>query len=164
MYIFGTDLDNVVADLEQLLKHEHIVELEKTDIAELLLSVVLPVVYPRLPVVPGAKECLRRIKEIPAKIVIVTARSSEDEKLTRDWLEEKGILYDEIHFVGHGGDKSIVTFDCFVDDYPENLEKIKSRKKLLFDKPWNRECNDFPRVYTWDEIYVYVREDARGRV
>jgi len=161
MYIFGTDLDDVIADLESLVKHEHIKELEKTELTRQLLAVLLPPIYERLPVVPGAKENLLRIKEIPAKIVIVTARFDADERITREWLEREMIPYDEIHFVGRFKDKSITYYDWFVDDIPENLLTLQAKRKFLFNRPWNKNSEIGTRVYSWDEIYIYIKEDLQ---
>ena len=76
---------------------------------------------------------LSKLREEGHKIIIVTARTKQwhkdPYKLSVDWLNKNGIEYDEL-FVGYE-DKSQISFDkkidLFIDDMPENLEKISAR-------------------------------------
>ncbi|OCF60381.1 hypothetical protein L486_00014 [Kwoniella mangroviensis CBS 10435] len=57
--------------------------------------------YMRAPPVEGAKEGLRRLKDLGYNLIIITARSENQRTGTEDWIAEYlPDIFDEIHFTG----------------------------------------------------------------
>jgi len=69
-----------------------------------------------------------------------------------DWLSEHFpfIKWEKIVFCG---DKSFVSGDVLIDDYPRNLDPFQGTK-ILFTQPHNKFLNDegYTRVNSWAEI------------
>ncbi len=65
------------------------------------------------------------------------------------WLK-----YYDIPFNGIDGGKG--KYDIHLDDSPRKLMSTDSKRKLLFDQPWNRRClnvtGSLQRVKSWQEI------------
>ena len=64
---------------------------------------------------------IRAVKKIGWRVIIVTKRPVELKKLTKNFLLNKKIPYDEIYFVGGGSNSN-----------KKKIEKIEELKPLLF--------------------------------
>lgn len=119
-----------------------------------------------------ASEIIKRLKSDGNKIYIITARKNNDdwypdnlcevEKLTKKWLKENNILYDEIYFnVKDKGDFCKNNhIDIMIDDEPKNINSLMGKTQIIiFDYPYNRnkEYSNILRAYSWYDIYNKIK-------
>lgn len=113
----------------------------------------------------NAVNIINKLKEEGNKIIFVTARSnngySDPYKISYDYLTINNIKFDKL--IVNGYDKGKIckqeSIDLFIDDNINNCQNISSYgiDILLFDANFNRKCNDFKRVYNWNEVYEYIK-------
>lgn len=94
------------------------------------------------------------------RIYIATATSASRRELTK-WLEQNGIVYDNLIQLPHHTDKpKLDSVDIYIDDQAEVIEDVarSGRIGILLRQPWNaglvRDVKD-PRIivaYNWREI------------
>ena len=88
-----------------------------------------------------AKDFLSALKGNNYHITIASHRSPEFRKQTERWLEQHGLVYDELHLSFHKTQLFDISTDVVVDDAPQVLEKAVDKGAmatgLLF--PWNRD-------------------------
>lgn len=130
------------------------------------------------PVINGAPENIRKLKEDGHTIYIITARwlahlpeiknsiVNEDickkmRNTVKDWLAKNKIIYDEIIFSGEDKSKHIIenNIDIMVEDSPNNLKELsKITKMICVDWPYNKdvENRNIYRCYNWNEIYKTI--------
>jgi hypothetical protein len=88
-----------------------------------------------------AKDFLSALKGNNYHITIASHRSPEFRKQTERWLEQHGLVYDELHLSFHKTQLFDISIDVVVDDAPQVLEKAVDKgvmaTGLLF--PWNRD-------------------------
>lgn len=132
-----------------------------------------------LPAKKYASEVINKLKNEGNSIYIITARKNHDEwfpdtlrenveGITKKWLKENGIYYDNIAFnVKNKGkyckDNKV---DIMIEDDPINLRKlIGNTNTIIYDYPYNRntEFINLTRAYSWYDIYYKIRhiEDAK---
>lgn len=133
----------------------------------------------RWPAQTYAAEVIRKLKEEGHEIWIITGRNNHDplvpemprptwEETTKLWLEENGILYDEIAFdLGRPALNDKGTFcaengvEVMIDDLPEYLLGMEGKTRvMIFDQPYNRDLAivGAERVYSWYDIYSKIQE------
>ena len=107
----------------------------------------------------GCVDVINKLREDGHKIVIITARNSEEliapYEFTKNWLELNNI----------GFDKLVVNsnkIDVFVDDRLENCEKVYEKLHIpvfLFDSVYNTNDKNslIERVFSWEEVYSKIR-------
>ena len=116
----------------------------------------------------GAKEAIDILKNNGNQIYIITSRSrqgtviteEEAHEITKKWLKENEVYYDEIYFTEPGIGKRNVCeklgIDIMIDDYVENiLEVSKVSKCIIFDAMYNREfkeTDNIKRCYSWYDL------------
>lgn len=133
------------------------------------------------PVIPGASENIKKLREDGHEIFIITARwlTAMDAKIYVDqeaketgermrnvvkaWLAKNNIIYDHIIFSGENKEMSILEnhIDVMIEDSPSNLMQLsKLTKMICMDWPYNRNIkNDsIKRCYHWNEIYQAICE------
>lgn len=76
-----------------------------------------------------------------------------------DWLFDNGFSIDTDRRwpkdIIIASDKSwLCSADVIIDDYPKNLADFKHG--ILFDQPWNRECHDYDRAGSWNEVVQLI--------
>lgn len=119
--------------------------------------------------IPGAQECLRKLKRAGHKLYYITKRPKQNQPATFRWFRENGIPFDNLYLLGKDTEKGPLgvklRLDMFVDDLESHLNSLWSYKKnwakglLLMDRPWNSSSIDgskFIRVHTWDDIHRHV--------
>lgn len=125
-----------------------------------------------LPAKKYCSEVINKLKKEGNLIYIITARKNNDEwfpdilkedveGITKKWLEENKIYYDEIVFnVKNKGkyckDNKV---DIMIEDDPINLRKLVGNTNVfIFDYPYNRsvEFDNLTRVYSWYDIYYKI--------
>lgn len=132
------------------------------------------------PVIEGAAENIKKLKEDGHQIYIITARwlanpgteknfnQSEDvrqemRKTVKEWLSKNNIIYDKIIFSEEDKSKHIIdnNIEVMIEDSPNNLKSLsKITKMICFDWSYNRgiENSNIYRCYNWDEIYEKISE------
>ncbi len=114
-------------------------------------------------------EIIRRLKEDGHKIFIVTARVEVDvydiKAITRDWLIENNIVFDELILNAHNkleiaNEKNI---QVFIDDSIRNCTMLSDGgiKTYMFNTVFNDfyKNKNIEKVYSWDEFYKKVKEE-----
>lgn len=127
-----------------------------------------------LPAKPFASEVIKKLKDEKHEIYIITARKNNDEwfsetlkkdveGITKKWLENNKIDYDEIFFdikdKGECCKKHHI--DIMIEDDPINIRKLINKTNIMiFDYPYNRneEFRNLIRVYSWYDIYNKIKE------
>ncbi len=80
---------------------------------------------------PFVKETINKLKKAKNEIYIITARRKREneivEKITKDWLKNNGILYDELYIAIKEKSKIVnhLKIDIFIDDSYENCIEVK---------------------------------------
>ncbi len=116
-----------------------------------------------------ASEVIQKLKNEGNKIYIITARKNNDEwfaeslkknieNITKKWLKDNNIYYDEIIFDVRDKGKYCKenNIDIMIEDDPINLRKlIDNTNIIIFDYPYNRnnEFSNLTRAYSWYDIY-----------
>ena len=128
------------------------------------------------PVILGAPENIKKLKEDGNTIFIITARifaspdtECSDEikekmrKTVKNWLYKNIIEYDYLVFSRENKTKDIKenNIDIMVEDSPNNLKQLsKLTKMICVDWPYNKNIEDdnIYRCYNWNEIYEKIIE------
>ena len=126
----------------------------------------------KLPPKKYASEVINKLKNEGNLIYIITARKNNDEwfpdflkedveGITKKWLKENKIYYDEIVFDVKDKGKYCKNnnIDIMIEDDPNNLRKlIGNTDVIIFDYPYNRniEFTDLTRAYSWYDIYYKI--------
>jgi len=105
----------------------------------------------------GAKwfvHCLRNI----ADVLIVTSPYRDAPYWAYE--REKAIKRDfgiEREMVMSARSKQYANVDVLIDDKPANIESFPGAA-IIFDQPWNRDCDVGIRCYTYEDVIRTVRE------
>lgn len=95
---------------------------------------------------PGAAAATQALDRLGFTVLIITARGwhPQGEALTRAWLNEHGIHYDELAVVPLGTNKLAALSPMHVvalavDDHPSHVMQYRQAgiPALLMDRPWN---------------------------
>ena len=117
----------------------------------------------KIAVKKGAIEVLNLLKK-NNKIIIITARSNKQIKnlfdfdaVTKNWLKDNNIYYDEYYGSVYGDEKTKICIDkkidLMIDDDINNYNAIKSagiNVKLFDDERLHLDCKD--RIDSWEDI------------
>jgi 5'(3')-deoxyribonucleotidase len=180
-FVFGVDLDGVVADYIQGLKpiaaewlgvpvtsltDEVSYGFKEWNIGsyEDLHRFALKErrLFASLPLMEGAAPALRRISTRGVRIRIITHRlyipwfHREAVIQTMEWLEKHGIPYWDLCFMA---EKSSVNADVYVEDSPKNISALREAGKevIVFRNSTNRELAA-PEAHDWLEVERWVLE------
>lgn len=125
-------------------------------------------VFRTMPVIDGCAAALWRLSDAGVWIRIISHRlyvnwgHQEVVADTVAWLDEHGIPYRDLCFLGH---KPQVECDIYVDDAPHNVEGLRAAGNdvITFAQPYNAHLAD-PRAATWEEVesIVLARLVERG--
>lgn len=123
------------------------------------------------PLVPGAREAVKRLSDDGHYLVIVTGRAPQDEAITRNWLNQVGLTR---HFSGlvHQGIEPVgrykseaaseLQLDLFIEDELAVAIAIANGNipVLLYDQPWNQGTlsDNVRRARSWTEALVWIAE------
>ncbi len=189
-FVFGVDLDGVVADYtagfaefvasERRITAASLPLQRSYDFSEWGLA---PGEYERLhgravrdhgllaslPPIEGAAEALWRLSDVGVWIRVITHRlyvnwvHATAVADTVHWLDQQRIPYRDICFLGN---KPEVEADCYVDDAPHNIAALRAGGNyvIVFDQPYNRDEGE-PRAHNWQEVERLVMDrfaDWRG--
>lgn len=187
-FVFGVDLDGVVADFIQGLKpvaaewlgvpvtsltdevsygfkewnlgtEEAYNDLHRFALKERAL-------FANLPLMDGAAPALRRLSALGIRIRVITHRlyipwfHRQAVTQTLEWLEQHGIPYWDLCFMAA---KSSVDADVYVEDSPRNIHTLRAAGKrvIVFQNSTNR---DLPPPYAthWSQVESWVMEQHQA--
>lgn len=119
-----------------------------------------------------AAEVINKLKEQGHKIYLITARwdmpRDNIKEITRKWLEEKEVKYDEL--IINASDKTKLVeenkIDIFIDDSFNNCKSIAENtnsKVYMMTSRVNGNLNDdkVKRVFSWPEIYDLINKEDK---
>ena len=125
-----------------------------------------------IPVLPGAIEGVKALKELGVEIYVITSRD-EKSPATRDWVNKhfKNLINDVIFIKYKDGKQQICkgelcklnNIDLHIEDNPIHVDEVKSYniKTLVFNQHWNK---DYPnsklvkRAKDWQDVVRIVKE------
>ena len=116
----------------------------------------------------GCVDVINKLREDGNKIVIITARNSEElidpYEFTKNWLELNNIGFDKLVVNSNKKEEDCINnkIDVFVDDRLENCEKVYEKLHIpvfLFDSVYNTNDKNslIERVFSWEEVYSKIR-------
>lgn len=184
-FVFGVDLDGVVADFYAGLRPiaadwlgVDVVTLS-TDVtygfpewgvdvapggydALHKFAVTQRELFATLPPIHGAPMALRRLSEEGVRIRIITHRlfikyfHQQAVQQTIQWLDGQDIPYSDLCFMS---DKSAVGAHLYIDDTPANVRALREtgHEAIVFSNSTNTDVDD-PRADDWDAVVKYVLE------
>lgn len=183
-FVFGVDLDGVVADFIAGLR-PIAAEWLGIDVESLPLDVSYGFpewqldgfggyealhrfavkerdLFQRLPPIRGAPAALRRLSARDVRIRIITHRlyikwfHQEAVQQTVDWLEFHGIPYWDLCFMR---DKAAVGADLYVEDSPDNIRALRAsgHEVLVLRNSTNRDLPG-PGANDWREVERFVED------
>lgn len=123
-----------------------------------------PDLYKSVKPLPGAIEGIEKIRSLGWRVIFLTAYFNTPKI---EALHNYGLLKEYPYNDGRwhtacdvvmANDKTLLKGDMLIDDKTDNIEKFG--KGLIFDQPWNQDCN-FPRVYNWydDNTFKYFEQE-----
>lgn len=135
----------------------------------------LPGYCRKMPIVDGAAETIRKLRDDGHKICIVTSRVYATRKdpvgylfrsMLRGWLRRNGVVYDEIVFCEDSGESKLencqkLGVDVMIDDKPENLLALSGKHSVIAcPMPWNEDIEEkgITRSRDWNEIYDCIKD------
>jgi Uncharacterized protein conserved in bacteria len=189
-FIFGVDLDGVVADHTRRFREIyagirgidpeslplerswdfHEWGLDNDQYSELhRIAVMEHDMFRTMPLIEGAADALWRLSDAGIWIRIITHRLYVHwghEKAVGDtaaWLDANRIPYRDLCFLGA---KPQVEADAYIDDAPHNIEQLRAAGNtvIAFDQPYNRSVTGGPRAADWSEVEAIVTELAAERL
>ena len=120
-----------------------------------------------------AKEVINKLKTEQNYIYIITSRKqphfSNLYQLTKDFLDNSGILYDEL-IVGCEDKNTFCIendIEIMIDDEPQNITVIsKTIPVIVFEGIQNIKCNghNILKVNHWDEAYDIIKNKEKSRL
>ncbi|HTE40890.1 MAG TPA: hypothetical protein VK629_08665 [Steroidobacteraceae bacterium] len=122
--------------------------------------------FESLPLVPGSAAALRRMSRKHIRIRIVTHRlyiqwfHRQAVQQTVEWLEKNGIPYWDLCFMAQ---KSSVDANVYVEDSPANIEQLRKAKKdvIVFRNSTNAHVKA-PAATDWHEVERWVTDKFRA--
>lgn len=117
--------------------------------------------FRELPPIAGAAPALRRLSRRGIRIRIITHRlyihwfHRQAVEQTVEWLERHGVPYWDLCFMAQ---KSSVDADAYVEDSPENIRALRAGKKrvIVYRNSTNRHVAA-PAAENWEEVEAWVR-------
>ena len=119
-----------------------------------------------------AADVINKLREQGHKIYLITARwdmpGDNVKELTRKWLAEKEVKYDEL--IINASDKAKLVeekkIDIFIDDSFNNCKSIAENtnsKVYMMTSRVNGNLNDdkVKRVFSWPEIYDLIKKEDK---
>ena len=122
---------------------------------------ILNLIKPRNDVV----EYLNNLKKIGHEIYIITGRKSTEMKdtynETLNWLKVNSIPFDKFIVEEENKGKACLenNIDIFVDDSLKHLTRVSDagvKKVYIFDNVYNRENNQYDRIYSFSDLYYNI--------
>ena len=135
---------------------------------------------------PGASETINSWIDEGHNVSIITGRPDSAYQASRQWLDEHDLKRVKLYCLNKYGRDSFIKnsdfnmeledyyrmrFDFAVEDSPTAFrffDHLPEMKVLVFDRPWNRECEfprkEFIRCCDWDTIRDIVKDGTPDAV
>lgn len=121
-----------------------------------------------VPLKPGVKEILDKLINKGHEIYFITARRlgeyKNPYKFTKKFLADNCINYTKLHIgvINKGKFCKENNIELFIDDTVEKCKSAKEHgiKTYLFDNTFNKETNEYERVYSWYDIYERLKQNC----
>lgn len=134
------------------IKTWNIIDFVKPEAKDFMLNILnIHKFYRDLQVTSDSQRVLKKLQDNGYEIFIVTdpyTRMSFKSKF--DWLQEHFEFIPKKNFI-FTGNKSAINLDYLIDDGVHNFEGFVG-KGLLYDAPYNKECDKYYRVKNWQDI------------
>ncbi len=120
----------------------------------------------KLPPMLGAPQTLRRLSKEGVRIRIITHRlfikyfHQAAVSQTIQWLDRHDIPYWDLCFMQQ---KSAVGADLYIEDSPANVERLRSegQKTIVYSNSTNEQLPG-PRAHSWSQVLDLVLAEKRG--
>ena len=127
---------------------------------------------------PGCSKVLNEWMDAGHTVNIITGRPYSAYEASRQWLDEHGLERAKLYFLNKYGrdvfygsgnhnleleDFYRMEFDYAVEDSPlalPYLEHFPETKVLVFDRPWNQECQFPNENYVRSADWAFIREQV----
>ncbi len=97
------------------------------------------------------------LQEKGFRISIITKRDRATIVFVAYWLDLHGVSFNDIIFIFDDMSKAHYPFFLLVDDSPLNASEVLYPKRIaIFDQPWNKSLNNYPRIYKLNEIFDLI--------
>lgn len=118
--------------------------------------------------IEGASKYIKKLKKDGHVIYIISGRDNgeytDPYKMTEDWLKKYDIVYDKLFLVdaynSHSKTEICLNYnvEIMIDDSKKMCKDVTEHgiKAIIMDTPYNRDTNEFERVYSWEEIYNMI--------
>jgi 5'(3')-deoxyribonucleotidase len=122
--------------------------------------------FSRMPPMPGAPQALRRLSIEGVRIRIITHRlfikyfHQVAVSQTIEWLDRHDIPYWDLCFMQQ---KSAVGADLYIEDSPANIERLRAegQKTIVFTNSTNEQLPG-PRAHNWEQVLELVLAEKRA--
>ena len=116
-----------------------------------------------------ASEIINKLKDEGNEIYIITARHGEEristeeiQSITKNWLEENGVIYDKLIFSPEDKLETCLNnkIDIMVEDKPANINKISTKIPVVcFHSGYNEDCHgdNIYTAYSWYDVYHKIK-------
>ena len=152
-------------------------ELTDEEYEKLMAEGHLPEVLLSYKETPGASKVLNEWIDLGYEVSVITGRPYSAYEPSRKWLDDHGLERAKIYFLNKYGRDSFyekneydleledyykMKFDYAIEDSPAAFrffEHLPELKVMVFDRPWNRECElgeRYVRCVSWDRISEIV--------
>jgi uncharacterized protein len=109
---------------------------------------------------PTEPDIARKVARIESfgDLDVVTGRSKRTVDAARDWVDSQKVRYRNFVRVLGWRDKILLDYDVYIDDAPDLMPLVSrspTARAVLYDRPWNRNVPDLPKVLrtkSWEEI------------
>ena len=103
------------------------------------------------------------------EIYIITARHGEQristeeiQSITKNWLEENGVIYDKLIFSPEDKLETCLNnkIDVMVEDKPANINKLSTKIPVVcFHSGYNEDCHgdNIYTAYSWYDVYHKIK-------
>jgi len=168
------DLDSVLADVMLIWVEEYNIifhtNIRKKDIFDWHIHNVLPISKNQIselfisvwknrwrdipPTSNDVTKVINGLMEQGFRISIITKRERVTMPFVSYWLDLHKISFNDIIFIFDDAPKSCFPFFLLVDDSPINAKEIMFPKRIVvFDQPWNRGLESFPRIMSLNQLF-----------
>jgi len=116
--------------------------------------------FTRGPAIQGAKETLKELY-VHFLVTLVTSRPKEIEEITKIWLSQENIKFDDLILCGRHTSKPAILPeppDFFIDDKPSNIVEaqkiwgLSDEQVFVFPATYNDDFDHPSKVKGWEEI------------
>jgi 5'(3')-deoxyribonucleotidase len=115
---------------------------------------------------PGALDFLKKIKNLKNCVVWFISKPSVHNHYTWSdkiqWINKHTpYIFDNTILTQN---KDLIYLDIFVEDDPKNLDNNKSKNKILFSRPWNKDNKKYKKVVSYSELYDVIKNIIGGQI